>query len=552
MLFTSIFNTSEILYQLNVKHVVLSSGSRNAPLVISFARNEKLKKWIIPDERSAGFIAVGIAQKTQSPVALCCTSGTALLNYYPAVTEAFYREIPLIVLSADRPKELIDKREGQTIRQYQVLKNHIKKSYQLPITENTKDETDYISKLITGGQLSQSLPKGPVHFNIPFKEPFYPKKEQKLNFQKYEIPPIFQKTQAHKEIKISIKKNSKILIVIGQQNPDTSLNKQLDQLTHIPIIQSPLSNLSQKGIEHVELFLNNQKELQPDILITTGLSILSKKLKQFLKNNPPKKHIHIDPAQVKADTFNTNPKIIGEQLSDFLKNINLKNTNKIYIQRWQLYSQKTKKSLSNFIKKSSFCETTAFYTLLKKIPQNIDLHLSNSMPIRFVDMFGVNKNTITWCNRGTSGIDGCTSTAVGTSWVSHRLNVLLTGDISFFYDRNAFFHQHHLSNLRIIISNNHGGGIFRLIEGPSNLPELATYFETQHNRTAKYICMENNMDYQTAYNEKELIEKLKGFFIPDNQPKVLEIFTQPLINQKNYLNLKKYIYEQVNLSMENH
>lgn len=181
MLNPTVFNTSQICYQLGVKHAVMSPGSRNAPLTISFARHDGIKKWIIPDERSAGFVALGIAQETKTPVVLCCTSGSALLNYAPAIAEAYYREIPLIILSADRPPELIDQRDGQTIRQFESLKNHVKGSFNLPLISNESDIKDYQARLIEAMRLSGQLPKGPVHLNIPFSEPL-PRKRSETYF----------------------------------------------------------------------------------------------------------------------------------------------------------------------------------------------------------------------------------------------------------------------------------------------------------------------------------------------------------------------------------
>ncbi|MDE0470577.1 MAG: thiamine pyrophosphate-binding protein, partial [Ekhidna sp.] len=180
MLHPAVFNISQVCHQLGIRHAVLSPGSRNAPLLISFARNAQIEKYIIPDERAAGFIALGIAQKTKRSVVVACTSGTALLNYAAAVAEAFYREIPLIVLSADRPPELIDQRDGQTIRQFEVLKNHVKKSIQLPVIKEEDNTKRFQKDLISAVRLSQELPRGPVHINIPFEEPFYPTKGQNL------------------------------------------------------------------------------------------------------------------------------------------------------------------------------------------------------------------------------------------------------------------------------------------------------------------------------------------------------------------------------------
>jgi len=548
MLEPVVYNTSEICWAHGVRHVVLSPGSRNAPLTISFARNDKVKKWIIPDERSAGFVALGIAQKLQQPVVLCCTSGTAVLNYAPAIAEAFYREIPLIVLSADRPPELVDQRDGQTIRQFEVLKNHVKVSKQLPIVKEVEDQQVYKKGLMDAVRLSQQLPKGPVHVNIPFREPFYPSEDQELIFT--HTPSWEADVTVSNSIEFPSKKEfagKKVLVLIGQSNLDPVLAKALGKhQSSVPVLKSPLSNLDTKGIDNLDFFLQDQTELKPDVLITSGLSVLSKKLKNFLRTNKPKKHFHFDPAGVPINTYETDPTIIKASLSTFLNKTDLDSDSR-YLQKWEKLSELAGQAIGSIVPTLAYCETTAFYQVLKSLPNDVELHLGNSMPVRFAELFGAADALTTWSNRGTSGIDGCTSTAVGTSLVSQQLNVLLTGDVSFLYDRNAFFNNYRATNLRVIVFNNQGGGIFRLIDGPKNLPELEKYFETRHDRTAEYICAENKIRYFPVKNSEDLIERLNGFYEPSQAPQLLEIFTDPVTNENVFKELKKHIHEQINL-----
>ncbi len=544
MLHSTVFNTSQICHQLGVKHAVLSPGSRNAPLTISFARQEKIKKWIIPDERTAGFIALGIAQQVKSPVVLCCTSGTALLNYAPAIAEAYYREIPLIVLSADRPPELIDQRDGQTIRQFEVLKNHVKASIQLPLVRHDKDADIYASDLIHCLRMANELPRGPIHINVPFKEPFYPNANDELNFQ-----PIDIQHQEHEEQEtgeeVQISSYANILILIGQQPLDEELNRLLGEISqYVPVLKFPLNNI-ETGIEFADLFIDQHKDLKPDLLITSGLSVLSKKMKTFLRVNKPSRHLHIDPAGIEVDTYESNPEMQKCSLSAFLNVSDFSQANVSFREKWEVFSNATRHALNDVSNAWEFSESLVAQVILKSIPDGSNLHLSNSMPVRYADMFGVPNKVECYSNRGTSGIDGCTSTAFGTAMVSDKLNILMTGDLAFLYDRNAFFHNHPINNLRIIILNNQGGGIFRLIDGPSNLPELETYFETRHNRTAKYICAENGLDYAVAHDMDTLKAELAKFFEPSNQSKVIEVFTDPETNQKVYKKLKNYINERV-------
>ncbi|MEM6830480.1 MAG: 2-succinyl-5-enolpyruvyl-6-hydroxy-3-cyclohexene-1-carboxylic-acid synthase [Bacteroidota bacterium] len=551
MMHPSVFNTSRFFESHGIKKAVFSPGSRNAPLIVSFARNEQIKKWIIPDERAAGFVALGISQKAEEPVVLCCTSGTAVLNYAPAIAEAYYREIPLIVLSADRPPHLIDQRDGQTIRQHEVLKKHVKASYQLPIINDTASATEYERLLGDALENLHQLPKGPIHINVPFQEPFYPDQHQKLVFDNIsQGAPTQASTQPHKlpEIKKEWFLDKKVLLLIGQKRSNSELDEVLEKVAHhLPILHSPLNNVMLHGIRHVDYFLSDQPELKPDVLITTGLSVLSKKLKNFIRKHRPERHLHFDLSGVAVDTYQSNPILIRDTLLNFLRsNDYLQSVNTSYAQQWKTYSRITKESLSKFRYPKTLSETECFYYLLNKLPSGADLHLGNSMPVRFSELFDIPQNIEVWSNRGTSGIDGCTSTAIGTAMVSDQLNVLLTGELAFLYDRNAFFHNYQTKNLRVIVSNNQGGGIFRLIDGPSGLPELEDYFETRHNRTAEYLCKENHIEYYTAKNKRELEEVLADFFHPGNQPKLLEVFTEPNVNQQVFKDLKQFIHEQLN------
>lgn len=523
----------------------MSPGSRNAPLTLSFARHDGIKKWIIPDERAAGFVALGIAQETKTPVVLCCTSGSALLNYAPAVAEAYYREIPLIILSADRPPELIDQRDGQTIRQFEALKNHVKSSWNLPLVLADADAEGYQQSLIEAILQSGDLPKGPVHINVPFKEPFYPTDDQELTFEEIQIPKA-EVSITQSEINLSIADSKKILILVGQHPLDEDLDTKLQQVSKkIPVIKSPLNNLSE-GIEHVDAFIEGKSDLTPDLLITSGLSVLSKKLKAFIRQHKPKRHIHFDPAGIKVDTYDSNPQFIKRGLNDFINQMSEHEVDAEYLDRWKKLEEGTKAAIEGFIKQAPYSETKAAHSILESIPMKSSLHLSNSMPVRYADLYGVKNDIKCFSNRGTSGIDGCTSTAVGTSLVTDHMNVLITGDLAFQYDRNAFFHNHDVANLRVIVLNNQGGGIFRLIDGPARLPELEAYFETRHERTAEYICAENGFEYFKVSDEHTLKEQLQTFYNPSQSAKVLEVFTDPEVNRTVYIELKKYINERIN------
>ncbi|NQZ79114.1 MAG: 2-succinyl-5-enolpyruvyl-6-hydroxy-3-cyclohexene-1-carboxylic-acid synthase, partial [Ekhidna sp.] len=425
MMHPATFNTAQVCKQFGAANAVMSPGSRNAPLTISFARHPDIQKWIIPDERAAAFIALGIAQETNSPVVLCCTSGSALLNYAPAIAEAYYREIPLVVLSADRPPELIDQRDGQTIRQFGALENHVLGSFQLPIIESRTDEKEYESTLIEGLKKASGSRKGPVHINIPFREPFYPISDQKLSYHPINSSNTDSELRPSLDIEtLDLVEFKRVLIIVGQHPPDRELTNFIAQASaKVPVLKFPLNNLA-TGINHVDGFIDNQQDLKPDLLLTTGLSVLSKKLKNYLRRNKPQKHIHFDPAGVTVDTYNTEPKLISQDIYQVLANEDFNSCDQDYLSNWKKNERRAKNIISDYLDSSEFSEASVAAHILGAIPAGSTLHLSNSMPVRYADLFGIKKGVKNESNRGTSGIDGCTSTAVGSSLVSNNLNVL--------------------------------------------------------------------------------------------------------------------------------
>lgn len=561
MISQTVFDTSRLLELKGVKHIVLSPGSRNAPLTVSFARNSNLKIYNIVDERSAGFIALGIAQQTKTPVVLCCTSGTSLLNYAPAIAEAYYQQIPLLVISADRPKEWLDQRDGQTINQAGAISNFVKKTYQLPSeTISDVDKWNYNRQLNEAVNLSIIGVKGPVHINIPFREPFYPKAGDELRFS--ENPRIIEPVLAYPKIDFSVLATEyyqydKRLILAGQHSLDFALNQMLEAKEDV-VVADVISNLTgSQCIRHQDLFLMGidgvlAESLRPELLITFGKSVISKGLKLFLRKFPPAAHWHFDKAMYHADVFLSMTRLVQSDIQPFLDVLSLQNPipksdfniqirNNFY-QNWHVENDKISRKLPEVIDQSAYCEFKVFHQVLKQLPEGIDLHLANSMPVRFANFIqNLKPVTEVFCNRGTSGIDGTNGTAVGHSLVAERPTWLLTGDLSFFYDRNAFFHNYDLSNLKIIVFNNSGGGIFRLIPGPSGLPELEQHFETRHQHSAKFTALEYGFDYFVARDIDAVISGVQNLAKDNKTPKLLEIFTDPKTNSREYFAIKNAI-----------
>ena len=524
----------------NINTVVISPGSRNAPLIVGFNEAKEIETLSIVDERCAAFFALGIAQQTRKPVALLCTSGSALLNYYPAIAEAFYSNIPLIVISADRPKHLIDVGDGQTIRQENVFKNHILYTANL----GSGGDNDKIVKAI----LIASDKKGPVHINVPFDEPLYEFEE--VNFNKIDVVNEFKESLID-EIPLEVDElqkfadiwnsSTKKMVLVGEHFPDELLQTQLEHLVKDPSILVLVENTANvshsKFINSIDklIFPLGDEELekfQPEILITIGGLIVSKKIKQHLRKFQPKHHWHADPKRA-FDTFQclehhfkVSPQLFFSQFFFLTKPVE-----STYQNYWLQKKDFRLKKHKDFIETCEFSDLKVFNKLLVSIPNNSQLQLSNSSVIRYSQLFDIHKTLRVFCNRGTSGIDGSTSTAIGASYAVKENTVFITGDISFFYDSNALWNNYIPSSFRIILINNGGGGIFRFIPGPKKSKAL-DYFETPHNLTAEHLCSMYNFEYLIAKNEYDLENQLSGFYKKSAIPKVLEVFTPREENDK--------------------
>lgn len=562
----AIADISEICAMKGISKAILSPGSRCAPITLSFVRNPRIQTYTISDERSAAFIALGMAQHTRRPVVLVCTSGSAAYNYAPAIAEAYFRHTPLLILTADRPPEWIDQWDGQTIRQQGIYGNHIKKSFQLPVDFNHPDAVWHTERIVSEAiNCANEGASGPVHINVPLREPFYPKQGVPYNFSA-DIKVIEAvgsevglREDQWRELMEQWLQYRKVLIVGGQAEPSQELDISLSKLSHkhhSVVVGDVISNLAGgEFVRHQDLFLgcddNGRKAaLQSDLLITFGQSLISKSLKTFLRDYKPKAHWHIAPFGDVGDTFQTLTKVIRASPEAFFSNMVYWRDKEAlplqqqenYFNLWQVEDKKARRLIQHFFAGRAFGEFEAVYAIIKKLPDACDLHLANSMAVRYVNYIAqLPVKTKVYANRGTSGIDGSNSTAVGTALASGRLTTLITGDMAFFYDRNAFWHNYPLPNLRIIVLNNGGGGIFRLINGPSQQPELEVYFETQQQLTAKNTAADFGFEYLCATNRKELEAALEQLFQSSENPKLLEVFSDKEINQEIFNQFKQLI-----------
>jgi len=534
----------ELMKQSNITHVVLSPGSRNAPLTIAFDEDPFFTVFVITDERSAAFYAIGMAQQLKRPVAIACTSGSAPLNYFPAVVEAFYQQIPLVVLTADRPTEWIDHGDGQTIRQQNAFGTHVLDFYHLVQFFNADKKWQAqlrISELLQKAEMK----KGPVHINIPFTEPLY---EQVTSNGSYDavlvkqFPPKKQLSDlAKREISKYVQQSKKCLFVVGQKDKNPEIDNLLIELAEegkVAIIVEHTSNLHAENviepIDSVLAIVGTDEAYHPDLVIQVGGAIISKRIKKYLRDSGATV-IAVDQQFAFADVFQGLRLSIDVELIDFLnffKEISAETESTAFGKLWSDAKAKMLVEHQKYAEQITFSDFKVVETVMKSITSPSKLHFSNSSMVRYGLLFPNLFKGEVYCNRGTSGIDGCTSTAAGAAIIdSESLHVLLTGDLSFFYDSNALWNAHVPENLRVIVVNNGGGDIFNIIPGPSCTNQLSKIFVAEHKYKAQRICEGFNINYASASNQEEL-EKELGIFLStsDKQAKVLEVHTQGIAN----------------------
>lgn len=540
---------TDIFVKSGLTNIVISPGSRNAPIIISFANRKEISAFSIVDERSAAFFALGLALKTGKTVAIACTSGSAVLNYASAISEAYYQKIPLLVITADRPTHLIDIGDGQTIRQNNVFGNFILGSYQLPLNINTKEEY-YSAEILINKALNNCLfpQRGPVHINVPFDEPIYNTTDEVISgkFIQVENKPVtYSDSQMHNFADVWNKSN-KVMIMAGQANQNIELDSALKNISNkqntIILTETTSNRKGEKFIDTVDnlvsTFNKNDAELfKPDLLVTFGGQVVSKMIKKFLRKNKPKIHWHISSSGEEMDTYFNLTNVIQIDETEFFNSIEqfLSPATGNYSEQWQKRKSEIDGRKVEYLGQIEYSDLKVFETILTQLPQNSVLHLGNSTPVRYSQLFG-NREDINYnSNRGVSGIDGQVSTAVGYAYNSEKLNILITGDLGFLYDSNGLMNNYLSPNLRIIVINNSGGGIFRFIPGPDTTPNLEEFFTAKHNWKAEYICKAFDVNYLKAENIDEVSNMLGLLFkSKKSMPTVLEI-TTPFENNSKIL-----------------
>jgi 2-succinyl-5-enolpyruvyl-6-hydroxy-3-cyclohexene-1-carboxylate synthase len=534
-----------LLEEHGIGHVIITPGSRNAPFSISLADHPMIKAHSIVDERSAAFIALGMARQLNQAVALICTSGTAALNFSPALAEAYYQRIPLLVVTADRPIEWIDQGEGQSIRQRDVYSNFVKASYEIAEEAQEGDLVWYNVRLMDEAlRLTTDGVHGPVHINFPLRESLYKKVEQ----ENYPVKTIsraetsLQLTSGEKSrMTDRINSASKVMVLAGQMHKDDHLQNALVDFSSRPnvvILTEAHSNLAHENfittIDRLILKFDEslQKELIPDLLITVGHNIISRKIKEYLRKGKTE-HWHVDISGEGLDTVKHLTKVIPLSPSDFFSAFSGSEPSSggsNYKLRFLELNDLVRRASNQYLSSAAWSDLKAFDMVCKILPADSDLQMGNSSVVRYVLLSDARADVRYFGNRGVAGIDGCTSTAVGASYITGRLTTLISGDIGFLYDNNAFWNKLVKPNLRLIVINNGGGGIFRIIEGPNSTGDiLDRFFETEHNRKASDVAAMYGIPFRHANSADELEAGLAWLYGND-QCGLLEIFTPRLEN----------------------
>ena len=536
-----------------IRKVVVSPGSRNAPFSIAFDEHPEIETFVVHDERSAGFIALGMAQELGEAVALCCTSGSACLNYYPSISEAFYRSIPLFVLTADRPAIWINHGDGQTIVQRDVFKNHILGS--LELDEDLFNQTSFEThqrELASLLQINKSNWKGPIHLNVGLNEPLYQTVEKTTDFG-FRLPAPSLPTHLEKAVMdelISEFNECKVLVLCGQMDPNPRLQEELMKFasfSNVVVLVENTSNIQHDRFIHcIDRTLNGfdqtDASFEPEILVTIGGAVVSKRIKSYLRTAGVQKHYKIGAEFPEMDTYRCLTKSFSLSADQFFAHVNeyeLQANKYNFNGKWKAVDILSKDRALDFVSEfSKLTDLQVFQTVQDLIPEDMVLHLANSSVVRYAQLFDPVKGVRYESNRGTSGIDGSTSTALGAAIVNpSKQHVLISGDISFIYDSNAFWYEPFPRNFKIIVIQNYGGGIFKIIAGPAESKQRKRYFEAKQVKSPASIAQAFGFQTKTISSLDELTEYLPLFLDPSCEMQVLEVQTDDV---NNAIDLDRY------------
>lgn len=533
---------AETCHARGIRKVVFSPGSRSAPLVIAFSQMPDIECIVIPDERVAGYFALGMAQQLRETVAVVCTSGTAVLNLLPACCEASYQQVPLLFLTADRPVGADSIGENQAIEQEHIFDDY---AYDQNIDADNDTGAEMIQVTEQAIYETQTN-KTPARINIRLQEPLYDFTDKPVKIPKNDFQPeatgntVQARIEAQENLAAQLADSNKKMIVIGLRNKDAKFSKTIAELAKRKDTVVLIESTSNCNVENaiydfdscIELLNDgNVKGFIPNIIVTLGNQIVSKKLKQLLRKYKPRFHWDVDQYAeyrnhdyflLDAEDF---PSITEQETLECLLEAEEK-TASSYASEWADIVVRRNKVKAGYLDDAPFSDLKAIETIVRSFPANSNIQYGNSTPVRYSNFFEHKSSITANSNRGTSGIDGCVSTAAGAAYVNKNLTICMVGDVSFFYDSNSLWNNYLSPNFRVILINNSGGNIFRIIEGPGKVQDFEKFFETKHNLNASHLASMYNIPYYFSDRLETLEEVLPAFYAPQNgRPAVLEIKT---------------------------
>lgn len=536
---------TSLLLEYGVSDAVVCPGSRNAPIVHNLSVCEAIRCRPVTDERSAAFYALGLAIATRRPTVVCVTSGSALLNVMPAVAEAAYQHVPLVVISADRPQQWIDQLDGQTIPQSDALGRFVRKAVQLPEPHN--DEERWLCRRLVNEamHLATCRQGAPVHINVPISEPLF-------EFDTEQLPQLSRfnniKRAAIKDASMDMPdafhNATRPMIVIGQLAHGTISHETIRSLSEKYVVMSePLSNPSYMTIhfdEAIRYIVSDNSSINddeddktayyPDYVIYVGDTLVSKPARRFLRNakapscliTPDAADIH-DPLMTLTDIVECDTDSINALLASLCDAPDTDERCRFH-DRWQSFLDAYAAHADAYAPEYSQMATVKYFEeQLADLDIDICVHYANSSAVRLACIYAQH---YVWCNRGVNGIEGSLSTAAGFSLATNDMTVCVIGDLSFFYDQNALWNTNLRGNLRIILLNNRGGGIFRQLPGLSDSPAADDLVMASHENTAQGICTQNDIGYLSAKSMDEMQIGVVTLLTRESErPMLLEVFT---------------------------
>lgn len=528
-----------------IKTVVVCPGSRNAPLAHNLASCPEINCVSVTDERSAGFYAIGLALASEKPVAVCVTSGSAFLNLAPAIAEAYYQEVPILIVSADRPLSMIGQLQGQTMQQTNILGAMLKGEVALP--EPTNDtEKWYCNRLVNEAiHKLTAHGSGPVHVNVPISEPLYSFNTEVLPTQRKIVmadavadKDCLRKLAAHFAVA------EKPMLVIGQLKRSEWL-KMADYIEmvkeRVVVLAEKLSDASATTEPPLDMLVGRMAsatDYQPDFVIYVGGNMVSKRIRQFLQSASPKRSVVVNAAGELADVMMNATDLVVAHPTDIIEAIALENGFRVetpWLRLWQQLKAETMAAVNLYGGKFSQVDAIRlFFKAIKGKP--FDIHVANSMAVRIALCFA---DRYLYVNRGVNGIEGSLSTAAGYSLMASNPVACIIGDLSFFYDANALWHQGLCGNFRILLINNKCGGIFAKFANLADSPARDCYVMARHGATAEGVCKQNNIAYRVATDCKQLADGVRWLVNePCQMPMLLEVMTDEEVDMQEYGKLK--------------